>query len=125
MAQDWDGPPTPDGKGYMPVDDFNDFLKDHPNLRRSPVRAGIKFVDLEDPNALTTRVNAKANRLENPTDVRVTVVEDGLADDSVRTVRYTLEFEQAGNRWRLESARRTQRCQPGRGNQNFSPKPCQ
>jgi hypothetical protein len=107
------------------VDGFNRFLSDHRDLARSPVRAAVEFVRLKDPAALTTRVGAQASRLENPDSVRVVLTEDGLPDDSVRAVRYALEFSRSGNRWRLESARRTQRCQPGRGHQRFSPKPCQ
>ena len=124
MAQDWKGPPAPDASGNFPVDGFNDFLKDHPKLRRSPVRATIRFVDLKDPGAITTRVNAKPDTLESPQTVRVMLTEDGLADDSIQAVRYVLNFRRTGGRWKLDSARRTQRCQPGRGHQGFSAKPC-
>jgi hypothetical protein len=124
MPQDWNGPPTPDEKGNMAVGGFNDYLSDHPNLARSPIRATIAFVQLKDPGALTTRIGAKTPQLEDPSKVRVVLTEDGLADDSVRAVRFALEFRRAGGRWRLESARRTQRCQPGRGHQRFSAKPC-
>ena len=125
MPDDWRGPPAPDGSGQVGVEGFNRFLSDHRDLARSPVRATVEFVRLRDPAALTTRVGAEASRLENPDSVRVVLTEDGLPDDSVRAVRYALEFTRSGNRWRLESARRTQRCQPGRGHQRYSPKPCQ
>jgi hypothetical protein len=124
MPEDWKGPPKPDESGYMAVDGFNDFLSEHPNLARSPIRATIAFVQLKDPGALTTRIGAKTPQLEDPSKVRVVLTEDGLADDSVRAVRYALEFRRPDGRWRLESARRTQRCQPGRGHQGFSAKPC-
>lgn len=124
MAEAWNGPPTPDDSGHMPVERFNRFLSRHPDLARSPVRATIEFVRLKDPTALTTTIRAVASRLENPREVRVVLTEDGLPDDSIRAVRYVLEFKRAGRRWELESARRTQRCQPGRGHQRFSPDPC-
>ena len=121
---DWNGPPAPDASGAIVVDGFNSFLSNHPDLARSPIRAATEFVRLKDPSALTTRVIAQASRLENPDEVRVLLTEDGLADDSVRAVRYVLEFRRTDRRWRLESARRVQRCQQGRGHQRFSPKPC-
>lgn len=125
MPEEWNGPPTPDEKGNMAVGGFNDYLSEHPKIAQSPVRATIAFVQLKDPGALTTRIGAKTPQLENPSKVRVVLTEDGLADDSVRAVRFALEFRRAGGRWKLESARRTQRCQPGRGHQGFSAKPCQ
>lgn len=124
MPEAWNGPPTPDDAGFMPVERFNRFLSRHPDLARSPVRATVEFVRLKDPTALTTTVRAEASRLENPREVRVVLTEDGLPDDSIRAVRYVLEFKRAGRRWEVESARRTQRCQPGRGHQRFSPDPC-
>lgn len=125
MANDWPGPPAPDNRGNIDVAGFNEFLKDHPNLRRSPIRAAIKFVRLKDPRGRTTRIGAEANRMESPDNVRVVLTEDRLPDDSVRAVRHALEFRRTGGaRWRLESARRTQRCQQGRGHQGFSARPC-
>jgi hypothetical protein len=124
MAQRWDGPPRPDESGHIAVEGFNRFLSRHEDLARSPVRATIEFVRLKDPRALTTTVREQAPRLENPREVRVALTEDGLPDDSIRAIRHVLEFKRAGGRWEVESARRTQRCQPGRGHQRFSPKPC-
>jgi hypothetical protein len=121
---DWSGPPPPDDSGAIEVDGFNTFLSNHPDLARSPVRASTEFVRLKDPNALTTRLLARASELENASEVRVLLTEDGLADDSVRAIRYVLEFRRRDRRWRLRSARRVQRCQPGRGHQRFSPRPC-
>jgi hypothetical protein len=125
MPGDWNGPPRPDETGRVEVDDFNEFLSRHDDLARSPVRATIEFVRLKDPRALTTTVRARANQLENPQEVRVTLTEDGLPDDSIRAVRWVLVFQRDGGRkWEVKSARRLQRCQPGRGHQKFSPRPC-
>jgi hypothetical protein len=124
MPDGWTGPPRPDESGNIAVEGFNQFLSRHPDLARSPVRATIEFVRLKDPTALTTTVRARASRLENPREVQVTLTEDGLPDDSIRAVRYRLDYKRADRRWELESARRTQRCQPGRGHQRFSPRPC-
>lgn len=121
----WNGHPPPDDSGAIAVEGFNTFLSNHPDLARSPIRAATEFVRLKDPQALTTRLIAQASELEDPDDVRVLLTQDGLADDSVRAIRYVLGFQRTGRRWRLESARRLQRCQPGRGHQRFSPRPCQ
>jgi hypothetical protein len=124
MPERWSGRLRPDESGNIPVDAFNDFLSEHPDLARSPVRATIEFAKLRDPSGLATIVRARAPELENPDSVRVTLTEDDLPDDSVRSVRYVLRFRRAGRRWRVESARRTQRCQRGRGHQRFSSEPC-
>ena len=120
----WDGPPRPDDKGFMPVDGFNQFLDGHRDVARSPIRATIEFVRLKDPTGETTTVRSTSSQLENPQDVRVVLTEDGLPDDSIRSVRYVLRFDKRGQEWRLKRARRLQRCQPGRGHQKFSPQAC-
>jgi hypothetical protein len=120
----WNGPPRPDEDGFMPVDGFNQFLDGHPDVARSPIRATIEFVRLKDPTGETTTVRATSSQLENPQAVRVVLTEDGLPDDSIRSVRYVLRFDKRGQEWRLKRARRLQRCQPGRGHQKFSPQPC-
>jgi hypothetical protein len=125
MPAGWNGPPRPDENGRVDVDGFNDFLERHDDLARSPVRATIEFVRLKDPRALTTTVRARASQLENPDEVRVTLTEDGLPDDSIRAVRWTVVYRRAGRKWKARSARRLQRCQPGRGHQRFGPRPCQ
>jgi hypothetical protein len=124
MADQW-RPPQPDGAGHMLVDGFNDYLSQNPELARSPIQATIEFARLRDPRALTTTVREEAPVLEQPQTVRVVLTEDGLPDDSIRAIRYVLDYERTGNRWRLETARRLQRCQPGRGHQRFSPAPCE
>jgi hypothetical protein len=54
----------------------------------------------------------------------VTILQEGLADDSVAAVRHVLRYEPKGDGWQLVSAVRTQRCQPGRGHQNFAAGDC-
>lgn len=124
MPDKWRGRIRPDESGNIPVDAFNEFLSEHPDLARSPVRATIEFAKLGDPSGLATIVRARASEVERPDSVRVTLTEDELPDDSIRSVRYVLRFRRSGRRWVVESARRLQRCQPGRGHQRFSPRPC-
>jgi hypothetical protein len=54
----------------------------------------------------------------------VTVLQDGLADDSVAAVRTVLRYEPDGDGWKLVSSQRTQKCRPGRGHQDFSGADC-
>ena len=54
-----------------------------------------------------------------------TLLVEGLADDSVRARRYELTFTRRDDgTWKIESASWTQRCQEGRGHQDFSAEPC-
>jgi hypothetical protein len=55
----------------------------------------------------------------------VSLLVDGLGDDSVRARRYELTFTRRDDgTWKIESASWAQRCQRGRGHQTFSPEPC-
>jgi hypothetical protein len=121
----WEGPPAADESGSIPVDTFNAFLETaDPRLSRSPIRAAVEFVGLEEPAALTTSVVQEQPSIEGGDEVIVTVTSDGLPDDSVRAVRYVLEFRQEEAGWRVHAATTAQACQPGRGHQDFSPEPC-
>lgn len=121
----WEGPPAADESGSIPVDTFNAFLETaDPRLSTSPIRAAVEFVGYGEPLALTTSVVLEKPSLEDVDEVTVTATSDGLPDDSVRAVRYVLEFERDGHDWRLSAATLSQRCQPGRGHQGFSPEPC-
>ncbi len=124
-ASTWEGPPQPDASGTIAVDSWGEYVETaDPRLSRSPVRSAVEFVNLGEPSALTTSVVMEQPSLEGGDEATVTVTEDGLLDDSVRAVRYTLRFEREGQAWPLAEAIVEQRCQPGRGHQGFSPEPC-
>jgi hypothetical protein len=56
---------------------------------------------------------------------RATATSPNLADDSVRNERYEVELVRRPDlSWRIASARRTFRCQPNRGHQDFSAELC-
>ncbi|MUL34979.1 hypothetical protein [Gloeocapsopsis dulcis] len=61
----------------------------------------------------------------NPQQV-VTITQNNLPDDSVRDVRYRVEFEPVTNQsqWRMVWAGRQQRCQQGRGSQDWTTESC-
>ena len=55
----------------------------------------------------------------------VSLLVEGLGDDSVRSRRYELAFTRRDDgTWKVESATWSQRCQPNRGHQTFSAEPC-
>jgi hypothetical protein len=119
-------PEPEDGTGSLPVDEFNDFLDEaRPAFATSALRTAIEFAHAGEGQAATTSVVAFEGPEGSADEATVTVTRDGLADDSTRALRYLIVLERADDEsWRLRSARRTQRCQPGRGSQAFSTKLC-
>lgn len=121
----WSGPPRADASGHVPVSGFNDYLAgDGAVFARSPTAASAEFLELDRPNAAVSTVQATSpGEVQNFSEVVATLT--GLQDDSVREARYTLEYQRnADGDWRLRAADYAQRCQAGRGHQDFSPKNC-
>jgi hypothetical protein len=114
------------GKGTLPVGEFNDFVaEERPAFATSTLRTAIEFAHAGDGDAATTSVVAFQGAEGNANEASVVVTRDGLADDSVRALRYQIVLERAADgTWRLRSARSLQRCQPNRGHQEFSTKLC-
>jgi hypothetical protein len=119
-------PEPRDGTGALAVEEFNDFVAQaRPAFATSALLTGIEFTNAGEGGAATTSVVAFEGPEGNADEVSVTVTRDGLADDSVRALRYRIVLERADDRsWRLQSAERTQRCHQGRGPQEFSTKLC-
>lgn len=125
-ALEWEQPPDFEPSGSVPVDEFNAYLESaDPSWARSPLRTVLEFLSLDDPGARTTTVVMETDSPEGGDRAVVTVTEDGLADDSVRALRFVLEVERrADGSWRLLSAEWSQRCWDGRGHQDFTPEFC-
>ena len=121
----WEGPGSPEANGDVPVAEFNEFLdQTDPDSQRSPMRLTLEFLKAEDPRASRTEL-AMSSNVESADSARVVFTEDGIADDSIGATRYTIELtRQAPGAWRLDSAVWSQKCQPQRGHQDFSPAPC-
>jgi hypothetical protein len=119
-------PEPEDGTGSLSVDEFNDFVDEaRPAFATSALRTAIEFAHASEGQAATTSVVAFEGPEGGADEASVTVTRDGLADDSTRALRYQIVLERADDEsWRVRSARRTQRCQPGRGSQEFSTKVC-
>jgi hypothetical protein len=104
------------------VEKFNVFLKGRKKAA-SPTQLALEFVRADRTQSALTTTRAQSSP-EGGGPTTVTIVQDRLADDSVRATRYVLRLVPAGGTWRLQSAVRTQRCQPGRGHQNFAAGNC-
>jgi hypothetical protein len=122
-------PPVPqpeDGTGSLPVSDFNAFLdRTRPAFATSALRTAIEFANVGEGRAASTSVEVEEGAEGSSGEASVTLTRDGLADDSVRAVRYVVILDRRGDgTWRLRSARRLQRCHQGRGHQDFSPQLC-
>jgi hypothetical protein len=113
----WDGPPEPSEDGTISVAGFNEYARTLPDERRVPRELAIEFLQIEEPYEIEVK-----NR---QTVTSVTVLRSNLEDDSVRAVRYLLDFGRLpGGVASLAFARVDYQCQQGRGHQGFSPALC-
>src|SRR6266545_3024039 len=102
-SAEWNGPPRAKPNGTLDV---------------------AEFLGLSQSTASYTKVESTSpGEVRNVAEVVATL--QGLLDDSVRDARYTVELKQdESGMWRLHAADWAQRCQSGRGHQDFSAKPC-
>jgi hypothetical protein len=117
----WSGVPIA-GPNKKLIESFNAYLTNRKEPA-SPTQLALEFVRADRTEAARTITEAVASP-EGGGPTTVTVIQDGLADDSVRATRHVLGFVPAGRSWRLKSAARTQRCQPGRGHESFAAADC-
>jgi hypothetical protein len=121
----WGGPPDAESGGAVSTQGFSGFQQEvDEEWERSPAMAAAIFLRLDERKAVRTTIDAKAGP-EGGGDQIVIVTLDGLADDSVRTERWTLGFEEAeGGVYALTGALRELRCHEGRGHQDFAGEAC-
>lgn len=121
----WGGPPDAEPGGAVSTEGFSGFQQEvDAEWERSPAMAAGIFLRLDERTAARTTIDAKAGP-EGGGDQIVTVTLDGLADDSVRTERWTLGFEeQEDGVYALTGALREVRCHEGRGHQDFAGEAC-
>jgi hypothetical protein len=120
----WGGPPKPGPGGVVSVDGFASFQQDvDEHWERSAAMAAAEFLRLDERTAVTTTIEGKAEG-EGTGPQTVVVTLDGLLDDSIRAERWTLGFEEDAGIYTLTAALREQRCQPGRGHQEFNADDC-
>ncbi len=130
----WAGYELPaEGAGEISVTEFNQFIEEtNPPWSGSPLRATVEFIvggeppppaESELPPITTTLVQNTTP--ETGAEASVTLVEEGLYDDSTAAVRYRLEFtRQEDGSWRLTSAFADHRCHRGPDTKNFITEPC-
>ena len=112
----------------MPVAEFNQQVVQAHRERQLWVIASkvvaYKFVGAEcDCKTRTVEIERLAP--EPDAVVRYTITDDGLQDDSVQAVRYTLTLRETRDRyWLIESAGKSWACAPNRGHIYFSAELC-
>jgi len=120
----WGGPPTPGAGGVVSVDGFAAYQREvDEHWERSAAMAAAEFLRLDERKAVRTTIEGKASA-EGAGPQTVVVTLDGLLDDSIRAERWTLGFDEGDGVYTLTAALREQRCQPGRGHQDFSADEC-
>jgi len=73
----------------------------------------------------TQRIVQVNDASEAPTVSRITVVRDGLLDDSVRGERWEIVLDRtAAGRWRITEVKRAWRCRRGEPPDRFATVPC-
>jgi len=121
----WGGPPDAAPGGAVSTDGFAGFQQEVDEIwERSPAMAAAMFLRLDERKAVRITIDAKAGP-EGGGDQIVVVTLDGIPDDSVRTERWTLGFEEAADGvYALTGALRELRCREGRGHQEFAGEIC-
>ena len=113
---------TQERNNYIPVE-LEKIPADIPLTGANPREVALAvfgFKDVVEDNfqeELTTNT-------KNPDQVIITLTQNGLPDDSIRAIRYRLEFIPKDNQWQLIWAGRQQMCQPGRGSQEWTNEQC-
>jgi hypothetical protein len=121
----WGGPPDAGPGGVVSTQGFASFQQEvDEDWERSPAMAAAVFLRLDERTATRMTIDATAGA-EGGGDQTVVVTLDGIADDSVRTERWTLGFVEADDGvYALTGALRELRCHEGRGHQDFAGESC-
>jgi hypothetical protein len=120
----WGGPPEPGAGGVVSVGGFAAYQQEiDEHWERSAAMAAAEFLRLDERTAVRTTIEGTASA-EGAGSQTVTVTLDGLLDDSIRAERWTLGFDEVDGVYTLTAALREQRCQPGRGHQDFTADAC-
>ncbi len=94
------------------------------NWVKSPMQVLARLAgDFNEMKSRMIQLNSPSS--ENSDSIMVTVTNDGLMDDSVRSEKYVYKLEKTSRGvWKVTSAQKSWKCQPNRGHQDFSAVPC-
>ncbi|WP_238569043.1 hypothetical protein [Xenococcus sp. PCC 7305] len=107
---------------YIPVE-IENISEDIPLTGKNPSKIALAIFGFKDnvegnfQEELTVNTN-------NPNQLIVTLAQMGFPDDSVRNIRYRIEFIPKDNQWHLVWAGWQQMCWPGRGSQDWTTEQC-
>ncbi len=122
-APRWAPPLQGSGPGTVPIEAINRFLHEYrpPWAASAGPAAAALLGDLDEAEGATRSMETTGGDAE----VVVTVIDEGLPDDSIRSQRYRFTFTR-GRRQSLQlvAADIDWRCRQGRGHQEFSTEPC-
>ena len=91
---------------------------------KDPYQIAVKLAgDFSD--TLTRTIEMSVPQIEGSSRMTITVTDDGVADDSTRSIRHRIELirDESGD-WNLSRAGRSWKCQQGRGSQSFTTAKC-
>jgi len=109
--------------GSIDVAEFNEFLAGQPAGVAGPCDAARVLLHLDRPDPQATAVVVDTQPVAGGAVVTVTL--DGLLDDSVAAVRYIFEMTALPVApVQITTGSWSQRCQPGRGHEDFSTELC-
>jgi len=121
----WPGPPAAERAGALPVAEFNALARaGGERWTRAAFLVATEYLRLDRADAGRTALVVRS-RPEGADAATAVATLDGLLDDSVDAIRFTLELERRPDgTWALASAVREQRCRPRRGHRTFEPGAC-
>ncbi len=91
---------------------------------KSPMQVALRITGEFDEMA-TREMKFEAATPESTNAITLTVINDGLLDDSVRGEKWIYELVKETNGvWKVSSIKRAWKCWPGRGHEDFSSESC-
>ncbi len=115
---------SPADNQVLSVEAFNEsVLKGKDNKwTADPVVVSLRFIGLfEGRTQSIERINENPESFDT---TQVTIINNGLLDDSVMAVKYKLNLKKVDSVWIVDSAGRLVKCWKGRGHEDFSSEPC-
>ena len=90
---------------------------------KSPMAIALSIFGFQELGEGNFQQKIKIKRLGD-NQRRIYLIQQNVPDDSVRNLRYLLEFDRQNDQWQLVWAGRQQICWPGRGSQEYSKEIC-